>query len=77
MINLYGQGCTEMLGSGYGGVSGLPKLPSMRMWRGIADPISKLALQPINLTFIGVSPVYQSRGPYKVIVRRVVKKVGI
>jgi len=37
VINLSGEGHLEIGGWGYGGVSGLPKIPSMRMVRGIAD----------------------------------------
>jgi len=44
VINLSGEGHLENGGWGVGGVSGLPKLPSMRMGRGIADSFSQLAL---------------------------------
>ena len=44
VINLYIQADLETDRWGYGVVSELPKLPSMRMGRGIAELISQLAL---------------------------------
>jgi hypothetical protein len=44
VINLPAEGTLENGGRGHGRVSELPKLPSMRIWRGIADPICQLAL---------------------------------